>query len=86
MRVPDFLTSLHMSHGYPSNRKSEMMRTVRAAFVDAMAYLMCFWALSGIVMWLQLKQLRRPGLIVAIASLVATVFIWSAMHRLFTGQ
>src|SRR6185436_16665356 len=27
MRVPDFLTSLHMSHGYPSEKKSEMMRT-----------------------------------------------------------
>ena len=86
MRVPDFLTSLHMSHGYPSNKKSEMMRTVRAAFVDAMAFLMCFWALSGIVMWLQLKQLRRSGLMVAIASLFATVFVWGAMYRFFTGQ
>ena len=86
MRVPDFLTSLHMSHGYPSNKKSELMRTVRAAFVDAMAFLMCFWALSGIVMWLQLKQLRRSGLMVAIASLFATVFVWGAMYRFFTGN
>jgi hypothetical protein len=86
MRVPDFLTSLHVSHGYPPEKKSELMRTVRAVFVDAMAFLMCFWALSGIIMWLQLKQLRRPGLMVAIASLFATVFVWSAMHRFFTGQ
>jgi len=86
MRVPDFLTSLHTSHGYPSEKKSEMMRTVRAVFVDAMAFLMCFWALSGIIMWLQLKQLRRQGLMVAIASLLTTAFVWSAMYRLFMGR
>lgn len=86
MRVPNFLTSLHMSHGYPRDQKSEMMTTVRAVFVDAMACLMCFWALSGIVMWMQLKQLRRSGLVVAIASLLSTVFVWSAMYRIFTGN
>jgi hypothetical protein len=86
MRVPDFLTSLHMSHGYPSDKKSGKMRIVRAVFVDAMAFLMCFWALSGIVMWLQLKPLRRSGLVVATASLLATVFVWSAMYRFFTGN
>ena len=86
MRVPDFLTSLHMSAGYPLDKKSEKVRTVRAVFVDAMAFLMCFWALSGIAMWLQLKRLRRWGLMVAIASLLATVFVWSAMYRLFAGE
>lgn len=86
MRVPDYLTTLHMSRGYPSDKKSERMKTVHAAFVDAMAILMCFWALSGIAMWLQLKQLRRPGVMVAIASLVATVFVWSAMYRFFTER
>lgn len=86
MRVPNFLTSLHVSHGYPSDKKSEMMRTVRAVFVDAMALLMCFWALSGVIMWLQLKQLRRSGLMVASASLLTTVLIWSAMYRFFTGN
>jgi len=34
---------LHTSHGYPPEKKSEKMRTVRAVFVDAMAFLMCFW-------------------------------------------
>lgn len=86
MRVPNFLTSLHMSHGYPQDKKSEKLMTVRAVFVDAMALLMCFWALSGIVMWLQLKQLRRSGLMVAIASLLSTVFVWSAMYRFFAGN
>jgi hypothetical protein len=86
MRVPDFLTSLHMSAGYPADKKSEKMRIVRAVFVDAMAFLMCFWSLSGVAMWLQLKQLRLSGLMVAIASLLATVLVWSAMYRLFTGK
>ena len=86
MRVPDFLTSLHMSHGYPSEKKSATMRIVRAVFVDAMGVLMCFWALSGIIMWLQLKQLRRPGLMVALASLLATGLVWRAMHQFFTGR
>jgi hypothetical protein len=86
MRVPDFLTSLHMSAGYPADKKSEKMRTVRAVFVDAMAFMMCFWALSGIAMWLQLKQLWRSGLMVAIAALFATVCVWSAMYRFFMGR
>lgn len=84
MRAPNFLTSLHLSHGYPSDKKSEIVRTVRAVFVDAMALLMCFWALSGVIMWLQIKQLRRPGLMVAIASLLTTVVIWNAMYGIFT--
>ncbi len=85
MRVPDFLTSLHMSRGYPSE-KSAVMKTVHAAFVDAMAFLMCFWAISGIAMWLQMKHLRRPGLPVAIASVLAAVFVWSAMYRFLAGN
>jgi hypothetical protein len=40
----------------------------------------------AIVMWLQLKQLRRLGRMVAIASLLATVFVWSAMYRFFTEK
>lgn len=86
MRVTDFLTSLHVSHGYPRDKKSETLTTVRAVFVDAMAFLMCFWAVSGIVMWLQLKPLWRSGLMVTIASMLATVFVWSAMYRFFTGN
>ncbi len=86
MRWPNFLTSLHMSRGYPSDTMSEKMMTVRAVFVDAMAILMCFWAVSGIAMWLQLKQLRRLGLTVAIASLLATAFVWSGMYQFFAGQ
>ena len=84
MRVPNFLTSLHMTRGYPTEKKSAMMKTIHAAFVDAMAFLMCFWAVSGIAMWLQMKHLRRPGLPVAIAAVLAAVFVWSAMYRLFT--
>lgn len=84
MGASDFLTSLHVSHGYPSDMKTE--KIVRALFVDAMALLMCFWALSGIAMWLQYKQLRRSGLLVAVASLLSTVWVWSAMYRFFTGN
>jgi hypothetical protein len=86
MRLPDFLTSLHISHGYPQNKMSEKMRTVRAVFVDAMAVLMCFWALSGVAMWLQMKQLRGAGVLVSIASLLATASIWSAMYHYFMGR
>lgn len=85
MRMPNFLTALHLSHGYPSDMSSAKMMTVRGAFVDAMAILMCFWALSGIAMWLQLKQLRLAGLIVAVASLLTTLVVWRAMYQSFTG-
>jgi hypothetical protein len=54
-------------------------------FVDLMACAMCFWALSGLVMWWQLKTLRRSGWVVIVATLIVVGLVWSGMYRLFAA-
>ena len=85
MKPRDFLTSLHTSHGYPDDEHAPKVITVRAMFVDAMACTMCFWALSGLAMWWQLKSLRRPGWAVIAATLIVVGLVWSGMYRVFTS-
>lgn len=85
LKPSEFLTSLHTSYGYPDNAHAANVRTVRAMFVDAMACLMCFWALSGVAMWWQLKSQRRPGLMVIAATLIVVPLVWGGMYRIFSG-
>lgn len=85
MKPTAFLTSLHTSHGYPGDPRAEKVRTARALFVDVMACVMCFWALSGLAMWWQMKPLRRSGLAVIVATLIVVGLVWGGMYRLFTG-
>ncbi|HLQ37659.1 MAG TPA: hypothetical protein VK348_07650 [Planctomycetota bacterium] len=85
MKPSEFLTSLHTSHGYPRQAQAAAVTTVRAMFVDAMACLMCFWALSGVAMWWQLKPYRRSGSAVIVATLIVVGIVWSGMYRLFTS-
>lgn len=85
MKPSDFLTSLHTSHGYPRRPQAAAVATVRAMFVDAMACLMCFWAVSGVAMWWQMKPYRRSGSAVIVATLIVVGIVWSGMYRLFTS-
>lgn len=86
-----FLTRLHTTRTYP-NAESEgqgggiAIRTLRAMFVDVMAVLMAFWALSGLTMWLvQLKGLRRSGYGFLAASVIVTTIVWWGMYRYYIG-
>src|SRR5262249_45886866 len=47
-----FLLGLHKAHGYPGEVNG---RWVWALFADAMALTTCFWGLSGLLMWWQVK-------------------------------
>src|SRR5262249_18746925 len=53
-----FLTGLHLAHGYPAEASS---RWFWAVVVDAMCAALLFWAVSGVLMWLQIKAVRRWG-------------------------
>lgn len=77
-----FLLRLHTAHGYPGETDE---RWVWALVVDAMAYAMCFWGLSGLVMWWQLKAARKAGAAVLAFSLAAAAALGSAMHAAMTG-
>ena len=81
----EFLTRLHTTAGYPGEEGAVTVITVRAMFVDLMACAMCFWAISGLAMWWQLKSLRRPGSAVIVATLIVAGLVWSGMYRYFSS-
>ncbi len=66
--IRGFLTRLHKAHAYPSSVDA---RWLWAVIVDVMAAAMVVWALTGVVMWAQMRALRRAGAL-AIAGGVAT--------------
>ena len=72
-----FLLRLHMAHGYPVERNA---RWFWAICVDAMFASMCFWGLSGVVMWWQIKRTRKLGLILLLLSALAATSLAIGMH------
>jgi len=74
-----FLTSMHLACRYPSQVDA---RWVWALIVDAMAAGMVFWGVSGLLMWWQMKSLRRVGFLVTAAGLIATAFLAFGMHEM----
>jgi hypothetical protein len=45
------------------------------------AVLMCFWALSGIVMWFQMKNVRYWGLVALLCTFVITRYLGGGMYN-----
>jgi hypothetical protein len=72
-----FLTGLHLAFGFPSTPGA---RWAWALIVDAMALSMVIWGGSGLMMWWQMKSLRRVGLLVMIVSLIGSVLLATGMH------
>ncbi|MBC04469.1 MAG: hypothetical protein CMJ34_14380 [Phycisphaerae bacterium] len=54
-----FLLRLHVSRGYPEDVG---VRSFWGGIVDVTAFLMIFWAISGVVMWWQMRPLRNAGM------------------------
>jgi hypothetical protein len=46
---------------------------------------MCFWGLSGLVMWWQIKATRKVGAVVLVLSAAAATALGVAMHAAMTG-
>lgn len=69
-----FLLRLHTAHTYPVTGGP---RWYWAIVVDVMAFAMIVWGVSGLLMWWQIKSLRRVGGLVLIAC--AVVAAWMAM-------
>lgn len=72
-----FLTSLHLACRYPTGLD---IRWVWAFMVDAMALAMVFWGVSGLLMWWQMKSLRRLGTLTLAISLIASLWVAIGMH------
>ncbi|MBX9579122.1 MAG: PepSY domain-containing protein [Gemmataceae bacterium] len=79
-----FLLRLHTAHGYPGEPSDA--RWVWALVVDAMAFVMVFWAVSGLVMWWQIKAARRAGLVVLVLSAAVAVWVGVSMHEMMAAR
>ncbi|HVJ81837.1 MAG TPA: hypothetical protein VNC50_12290 [Planctomycetia bacterium] len=77
-----FLLRLHTAHGYPA---STTPKWFWAAIVDAMAFVMVFWGVSGIMMWRQLKAERRTGWALLTASAAVATALAIGMHGALAG-
>lgn len=80
--VRRFLLRLHTAHGYPGEPNA---RWFWAVIVDVMAFVMCFWGVSGLLMWWQLKATRKLGLAILVLSAIAATALGFAMHTAMTG-
>jgi hypothetical protein len=78
----NFLLRLHSAHGYPYQSGT---RWAWAVLVDAMAVVLVFWGLSGLVMWWQVKAARRSGVVVLLVSATAVIVLVVAMRAAVTG-
>src|SRR5262249_60112738 len=77
-----FLTRLHITRGYPP---SPGVRWFWALSVGLVSLAMVFWVASGLVMWWQLKAVRRTGLAVVVMSAAAAVWLAMGMHAQFAS-
>jgi hypothetical protein len=78
-----FLTRMHTAHGYPGDTNAKWFW---ALVVDAMAFVMVFWGVSGIFMWWQLKGTRRSGFVVLLLSAAAATALGLGMHEFLTPK
>ena len=78
-----FLTRLHLAHGFPGSQNAKWFWAV---VVDAMAFVMVFWGVSGLFMWWQVKATRLLGLFVLLLSAAAATALGLGMHELLTPK
>lgn len=77
-----FLLRLHTAHGYPGEQNAKWYWAV---IVDVTAGTMCFWGLSGLLMWWQVKGTRKLGAVVLLFSAAAAAVMGFGMHAALTG-
>ncbi len=73
-----FLTGMHLACRYPSQID---VRWGWALIVDAMAVGMVFWGVSGLMMWWQMKSLRRFGALMLAGSMFVTGLLAFGMRQ-----
>jgi hypothetical protein len=83
MSTRRFLTRLHLAHGYPGGQNAKWFWAV---VVDAMAFVMVFWGVSGLFMWWQLKATRAAGLIVLLLSAACATALGLGMHEFLSPK
>lgn len=84
LSLRSFLLRMHLSRGYPAEWMSKPIKFSWALGVDALSLALCFWGLSGLCMWWQIKAARRFGLLVLALSGFSAVILAVNMHRLLS--
>ncbi|SIO39700.1 hypothetical protein SAMN05444166_4359 [Singulisphaera sp. GP187] len=77
-----FLLRLHTAHGYPSQVNS---RWIWAVAVDVMFVCMVGWGITGLLMWWQMKNVRRLGVILLVLSAIVSVAVAIGMHGMMVA-
>jgi hypothetical protein len=76
--VTELLESLHKQHHYPPHADAT---SAWALFADLTALTLILWAVSGLVMWWQLKRLRFRGAVVVVLAIASSAAVISATAR-----
>jgi hypothetical protein len=82
LSLRSFLLRMHLTRGYPGEFN---LKWFWAVGVDAMALVLCFWAISGIFMWWQIKSTRKAGFAVVAISAVAAGVLGVGMWGLLAA-
>ena len=82
LSVRSYLLRLHLARGYPGETNAKLFWAV---IVDAMAFTMCFWGLSGLFMWWQIKATRKFGLVILLLSAIAATTLGVSMYSLLSS-
>lgn len=78
-----FLILMHVAHTFPAKLGA---RWVWAVLVDLMFLSMVGWGVTGLLMWWQMKNLRRVGVFVLIASALTAAALAAGMHAAFVAE
>lgn len=73
-----FALRLHTAHGYPGEANAKWFWAI---IVDVMAFVLCFWGLSGLLMWWQIQSTRKLGFAILTLSAIAATALALAMHE-----
>ncbi|HLV20417.1 MAG TPA: PepSY-associated TM helix domain-containing protein [Polyangiaceae bacterium] len=81
----ELLEAIHTQHHFPPERDAKF---TWALFADLTALTLIIWALTGLVMWVQLKRLRKSGgVVLALSITVAAVVVYGVAQDLsFAGM
>ena len=78
--IRQYLLRLHLTHTFPTETGS---RTFWAIMVDAVAACLVLWALSGLLIWWQRKNLRLAGAIITGISVLWACGLGYIMYQMF---
>ncbi|MEN1705025.1 MAG: PepSY domain-containing protein [Planctomycetota bacterium] len=73
-----YLLRLHKTHVYPGEMSARWVYTV---IVDVMGATMVLWGLTGLVMWWQMKPLRKNGVLATVGGIALALTLGYAMFR-----